>query len=240
MYYYVYKTTNLINKKFYYGVHKSKTYFDSKYLGSGVLLKKAIALYGQESFEIEVIQYFDTYENALKFENTIITPELILSENCYNLNIGGAGGSFPGHVKNFNRNPVSEETRKKISRTLTGKSYLTENGRKQLSEASKGNSYMKGKTFKHTEDAKKRISKNRSGIPIPNDLRIKMGQARKGKGVGNNNAMADPLNRKKVSDSKIGLKKLFYVNEKGYKLAKPLTEKWNNLISLGYKQLEIG
>jgi hypothetical protein len=234
MYYYVYKTTNLINKKFYYGVHKSKTYFDSKYLGSGVLLKKAIALYGQESFEVEVIQYFDTYENALKFEKDIITPEFILSESCYNLNIGGAGGSFSGHVKNFNRNPVSEETRKKISKTLTGKSYLTEAGRKQLSEASKGNSYMKGKTFKHTEDAKKRISKNRSGIPVPNELRIKMGQARKGKGVGNNNGMADPINRKKVSDSKIGLKKLTHAEIKGYKLARQDSAKWNELILLGY------
>lgn len=236
MYYYVYKTTNLINGKFYYGVHKSKKYFDEKYIGSGVLLKKAIEAYGKESFKTEAIKYFDSYEEALKYETEIITSELILSEKCYNLNIGGKGGSFPGHIKNPNH-AKSEETRKKISNTLKGKSYLTEEGRKRLSEFNKGNSYMKGKTFKHTEDAKKRISKNRSGIPVPAELRLKMSEARKGKGVGNNNAMANPLNRQKVSESKIGLKRLIHPNITGYKLAKPSTKKWENLISLGYKQV---
>ena len=234
MYYYVYKTTNLVNQKFYYGVHKSNKVFDEKYFGSGVLLRKAIDVYGIDSFKCEAIKYFESYEEALKYEEEIITPELILSEQCYNLNIGGKGGSCSGHVKNFNKNPLSEEARKKISKSLMGKSYLTEDGRKRLSEASKGNSYAKGMTFKHTEDAKKRISQNRSGIPVSEKSKLKMSEARKGKGTGLNNAMANPSNRKKVSESKIGLKRLIHPEIKGYKLAKPSSDKWNELISLGY------
>ena len=38
----------------------------------------------------------------------------------------------------------------------------------------------------------------------------------------------------KVFESKIGLKKLIHPEIKGYKLAKPSTDKWNELISLGY------
>ena len=136
MYNYVYKTTNTLNEKFYYGVHKSKKEFDNLYYGSGVLLNRAIKKYGKENFTVGVIKYFDTYEDALEYEKEIITDELIELSSCYNLNIGGAGGSYKNHIKDlsFHKANVPDNVRKKISDTLKGKSYITENGRQKLRE----------------------------------------------------------------------------------------------------------
>lgn len=49
IYHFVYKTTNTINKKYYYGVHTTSD-IDDGYMGSGVLLRRSIKKYGKESF----------------------------------------------------------------------------------------------------------------------------------------------------------------------------------------------
>ena len=46
MFGYIYKTTNLINNKIYIGQHKSEKFEPNKYIGSGVVLLKAINKYG--------------------------------------------------------------------------------------------------------------------------------------------------------------------------------------------------
>ena len=46
-YYYIYKTTNVVNNKIYIGKHKSKD-LDNNYLGSGKILQLAVKKYGEE------------------------------------------------------------------------------------------------------------------------------------------------------------------------------------------------
>ena len=50
MKHYIYKTTNLITKKYYIGKHSSKNIETDTYLGSGKLLNRAIKKYGRHNF----------------------------------------------------------------------------------------------------------------------------------------------------------------------------------------------
>lgn len=90
MYFTVYKTTNLINGKYYIGAHKTEDINDS-YLGSGVALCKAIQKYGRENFQKEILSITDTPEKMFLEEQKLIAYSLG-KEECYNMMPGGFGG----------------------------------------------------------------------------------------------------------------------------------------------------
>ena len=54
-YHFLYKTTNLINNKYYYCVHSTKNLNDG-YLGSGKYLKRSINKYGKENFNLQYVR----------------------------------------------------------------------------------------------------------------------------------------------------------------------------------------
>ena len=89
--YTVYKTVNLVNKKFYIGVHKTENPMDN-YLGSGKLLKAAIKKHGVENFKKEILFVFQEASDAFAKEAELVTKELIESGVSYNLKLGGEGG----------------------------------------------------------------------------------------------------------------------------------------------------
>jgi hypothetical protein len=116
MYYFLYKTINKINGKFYYGVHGTEDLNDG-YLGSGKILKFSIEKYGQVNFYKEIIKFGESYEEVLELEKEIITEELIKSDECYNI-LGGGG--MPPYRKGENHHFY-----KKIHPTAS--KWMTEN-----------------------------------------------------------------------------------------------------------------
>lgn len=114
-YNYFYKITNLINNKFYYGVHKTDNIYDG-YMGSGTRLKYAYNKYGIENFKKEILKYFNTYDDALLYESNIVTEKLVNDDNCYNLKIGGKGGNgwIFANTKNIKTTVIDEKTKKCI------------------------------------------------------------------------------------------------------------------------------
>lgn len=153
--YIVYKTTNLVNGKFYIGVHKinGKGY----YLGSGKALKYAIKKHGRDNFTRKTLFIFDNNNDAYKKEADIVDEELLKNKMCYNMVIGGGYGPILyGKDHPMYGKPRSKSTKKKISKINKGRKQtkkeilkrsrslkghiVTEETRKKISEGNKGKS----------------------------------------------------------------------------------------------------
>ena len=91
----IYKVHNLINGKMYIGMNSN----DSKnYMGSGKLLKLAIAKYGIENFKKEILEECSTEEELRAAEIRWIRSEnAVESSKYYNLMEGGRGGKTGNH-----------------------------------------------------------------------------------------------------------------------------------------------
>lgn len=116
MRFFVYKTTCLINNKYYIGVHRETRESDG-YIGCGICsqgtaisLKKkgvksilidSVLKYGYKNFKREIIKEFDNEIDAYKYEKEILTPEFIKNKNCLNIKTGGSGGRNINVCKNI-------------------------------------------------------------------------------------------------------------------------------------------
>jgi len=60
-------------------------------MGSGTILKRAIGLHGREYFIKEILQFFDTYKEALEYEAFLVTDKFINEDTNYNIKTGGCG-----------------------------------------------------------------------------------------------------------------------------------------------------
>lgn len=87
-YHYIYKTTNLVNGKYYIGVHSTDN-IDDGYLGSGTALQSAVQKHGQENFVREILEFVDTAEEKWLAEIRYVTLEVVKDPNSYNQAAGG-------------------------------------------------------------------------------------------------------------------------------------------------------
>ncbi len=119
--YIIYKTTNMINDMIYVGQHYQKTSAFDGYLGSGLLIKRAIKKNGKENFIRETIEYCTSAD--LDKRETYWIAELSATNKKigYNLAVGGLGSR--GHK-------VSEEGKRRISKANTGRIVSKELRRK--------------------------------------------------------------------------------------------------------------
>ena len=90
MLHYTYRIDNLINGKYYIGKHSSDS-LDDDYMGSGTLIKAAIAKYGIDNFKKTILKTFPTSEEAFEHEAQIVTMVEVNDPMCYNVQLGGKG-----------------------------------------------------------------------------------------------------------------------------------------------------
>lgn len=158
MKYTIYKTTNLINNKFYIGYHKTENPNDS-YLGSGKLLLKAIKKHGKENFKKEILFVFDNKEEALKKERILVNESIVKDKNSYNSKLGGEGGWDYIFEKLKNDPDYKIKYSERASRA-NKKSYKSGKrvGWQAVNKKPDYKNPMEGK--KHTNESKRKISKN--------------------------------------------------------------------------------
>lgn len=124
MYFIVYKTTNLINGKYYIGHHRSKVLNDI-YLGSGAALICAIKKYGKQNFARENLFVFSDEDTMLLCEVELIDYH-IDDRQCYNMKRGGKGGWDFVNAMNLQNCMKNTETVKKVIETSRKNgSYVT-------------------------------------------------------------------------------------------------------------------
>lgn len=96
---YFYKITNKLNGKYYYGSGQSDGYY-----GSGFALKRAYEKYGKDQFKYEVLRYFDTREDAFRFEQLFLSIfKLDIDPKSYNTCRNANGGYISKGVYDSNR-----------------------------------------------------------------------------------------------------------------------------------------
>ncbi len=115
MTYFFYKTTCLINGKYYYGVHSERRGSDG-YIGCGVCshgsavaLKRknvkspfidAVIKHGYKNFNREILVTFNSREEAFSYEQVVVNRDVVNDPMCYNVRIGGSGGVIDSVCKN--------------------------------------------------------------------------------------------------------------------------------------------
>jgi len=124
IYHCVYEITNIVNNKIYVGYHKTKN-LDDGYMGSGKLIKKAIAKYGIENFKKHYIEIFDNIEDALALEAEIVDASFCQRDDTYNICTGGQIRAMPGKSNPFYGKKHSPEVCKMISNLHTGNTYTS-------------------------------------------------------------------------------------------------------------------
>lgn len=90
-YHFIYKTTCLITKRYYIGMHSTENLEDG-YIGSGTRLWNSIKKHGREVHVCEIIEFQPGRKELAAREAQIVNEELLDDELCMNLNLGGNGG----------------------------------------------------------------------------------------------------------------------------------------------------
>ena len=161
---FVYITTNLINGKQYVGDHSCDNLEKDTYLGSGKLtLIPAIKKYGKENFKREILEFFDSKEEAFEAQEKYIIQYNTLEPVGYNISPKGGHGA---------KGCWSEESKKKNSKKLKGKKKSEEHC-KHISESMTGRKLSKSQVEKIIFNNKKENRKK--------ETLEKMSKAKKGK-----------------------------------------------------------
>lgn len=178
----IYRVTNLLNNKYYIGMHRTTNPNDG-YLGSGIAIKKAIKKYGRENFSKEVLFVFETEKEMQDKEKEIVNEDVVNDPMSYNMTQGGKG-SWSHIDVSGEKNPNFGKAIWKKGKT---QEEIVEINKKRASPGEANGMY--GKT--HTDETKQKII----------DANKKWSETDEGKAVIKKRAAASSKRMKGVSKS---------------------------------------
>lgn len=157
-YHFIYKTTNLLTNRYYYGMHSTDSLEDD-YLGSGKRLRYSIRKYGRENHQREIIEFCKNREELKNREKEIINLNEIAKKDCMNLMVGGNGGfvsieACRKGAKRMNEIIWKDEKFVKRAKERCSKMYDEDKGWR---------GGRPGKGWHHTSEAKEKMKIQRFG-----------------------------------------------------------------------------
>jgi hypothetical protein len=190
--YYVYKTINKHNSKYYIGVHRTNNINDG-YMGCGhyrgrklrenldTRLYRAFRKYGDDAFTTEVLYIFENEIDAYNKEKELID---IKDKNCYNDKPGGIGGFHPDTNKGrvfteSERKKMSEAAKIRSKRILLQTDILKEHVKNRT-----GKTYAEIYGEEKGKEVSLKRSKSLTGRKLSDEHKRKMSINRKGKDCG--------------------------------------------------------
>lgn len=182
-YYTVYQVTNKINGKVYIGTHKTRD-LDDEYMGSGVLIGRAIEKYGVGNFFKEILHVYDNPDDMYVREAELVNDEFLSEANTYNVMEGGKGG---WDYVNSILTDEQLKSRAKNGRKKTNEVLEAKYGADWQAVVSKmGADALRQCRQENPERFRGRPSANK-GVPISKEHREKISRANKGRFVGEKN-----------------------------------------------------
>jgi group I intron endonuclease len=169
---YIYKTTNLKNGRIYIGQKSGK--FQPSYLGSGLIISRAVNRYGRDCFKVEILTHAKDRNKLNELERKFIAEyRKLFSGRLYNITEGGCGVRRPCPIK------TKEKIRQATIRQMSSPAMieLLRSKAKQYYSIPENNP-MFGKRHSEASRLKNRLSQLGKVQSI--EARIKMSIARKG------------------------------------------------------------
>ena len=159
-FHFLYKTTCLVTGKYYIGIHSTDLCEDG-YLGSGTHLVRSVKKYGRHEHIREILEFFNDRDLLKAREAEVVTEELFRHDPlCMNLMKGGSCSD-----REFG---ITEETRAKLS--AASKQYVRTKEWYEKAVATR----TKNDSYKHTDEAKKKISEAGTGRTHTEETRKKL------------------------------------------------------------------
>lgn len=93
MQHYIYRIINLLNNREYIGVRSHPFPEKDSYMSSSLILKKEIKKIGVKNFKKEILEYFNTREEANLREIELVNYLYVINPNTYNQRTGGPSGA---------------------------------------------------------------------------------------------------------------------------------------------------
>jgi hypothetical protein len=170
MKHFLYRTTCLINDKYYVGIHSTESLNDG-YLGSGRHIKAAIRKYGDDKFEREIL-CFGTRDYIKDLEIAYVNEQLLMDPMCMNHALGGQGGSSVSLCRTKESYIHSH-----VKACITKKGRTKENhlGIKTQAEKLRGRSKDTHQGYKKVSEFRKtRIGEQASNVKLTDVQRIEI------------------------------------------------------------------
>ena len=172
-----YKITCTITGKYYIGSHKTDNPNDD-YMGSGRLIRESIQKYGIENHVKEILGVFDTRQESLELEHTLVKQKKKLEkDNCLNMSDGG-----------FSFDKVNESGKnvyKRTPKTLELNRLACIKASKVFQEKKKNNPQYAKEIHRKLSEGLKEYYKSHSGTFLgknhTQETKTKISNAKKGK-----------------------------------------------------------